>query len=75
MKTRPEVHGVLNINKQSGKEKATKEELAALQAELERLRKGAPAPLPQAHVISGGGTPMKVAYTPSAAAPAISMRF
>jgi hypothetical protein len=35
-------------------------ELADRQADLDRLRKEAPPPLPMAHVISGGGTAMRV---------------
>jgi hypothetical protein len=50
--------------KKIGKEKtpseASKMERAALQAELDKLRKDAPQPLPMAHVVSGGGTAMKV---------------
>ncbi len=35
-------------------------ELADRQADLERLRKEAPPPLPMAHVVSGGGTAMRI---------------
>ena len=50
--------------KQLDKEKkptdVAKKERAARQAELDQLRKEGPPPLPMAHVVSGGGTAMRV---------------
>jgi hypothetical protein len=46
--------------KKLGKEKAPAETTKQVQAELDRLRKETPPPLPMAHVISSGGTPMRV---------------
>ncbi|MBI2805675.1 MAG: DUF1553 domain-containing protein [Planctomycetes bacterium] len=38
----------------------SKKEIAQRKADLDRLRKEAPPRLPMAHIISGGGTPMRV---------------
>jgi len=50
--------------KKLGKEKLatedSKKERADTQAELDQLRKESPPPLPMAHVVSGGGTAMRI---------------
>ncbi len=48
------------LREKKGLTDAGKKELADRQAELERLRKEAPPAPPMAHVITGGGTAMKV---------------
>jgi hypothetical protein len=48
------------LQKEKTPTEAGKQERASLQAELDRLRKDAPPPLPLAHIVSGGGTAMRV---------------